>query len=45
MESLTPDDLLFITESLYPKIDRNVLRNMIFFNAKVNLHFMVGKTG
>ena len=37
VEPLAYNDLLFITKSMYPKIDGNVLEKMITFNSQVNI--------
>lgn len=37
VEPLTHNDLLFITKSMYPKIDGIVLEKMITFNSQVNI--------
>lgn len=42
VEPLTHDDLLFITKSMYPKIDGTVLEKMITFNSQVNFSTQIG---
>ena len=38
MEPMSCDDLVFITCSLYPELDLEMVKKMVDFNSKVNLH-------
>ena len=37
VDPLTAGDLLFITSTLYPECDKDMLRKMIAFNSKVTV--------